>query len=167
MKRCSQCKETKSFTEFYKNRSRYDGFQNTCKKCYKQNCINNKESRRKSAKRYYQKYQKKFRSYARLNDIKNKERRKIYNQSQKTKEMFRISAHKYRRENPEKIRATSRLHNSIGAHKFPQVSEFICFYLGCDHIAEHYHHWNYKFIFSVIPLCITHHAIIHRIDPIP
>jgi hypothetical protein len=35
MKRCSKCGETKPLSEFFRNKSRKDGFQNWCKTCVK------------------------------------------------------------------------------------------------------------------------------------
>lgn len=39
LKTCSKCKQPKSFTEFYKNRSRSDGFSHYCKPCDKATTI--------------------------------------------------------------------------------------------------------------------------------
>jgi len=33
MKKCSKCKETKSFNEFHSNRTKKDGYANWCKQC--------------------------------------------------------------------------------------------------------------------------------------
>ena len=53
---CSKCKEEKEVCEFYKDSTRKDGYDHTCKSCYKQKrqSINlNKEKRRERDKKYY------------------------------------------------------------------------------------------------------------------
>lgn len=79
MKKCTICKQEKSYEEFGKNKSRKDGYQNVCKTC-----------KRESDKRSYE---------------KNKEKRKAnmkkyYNEN---KEKFLVDCKKYREENKEKI----------------------------------------------------------------
>lgn len=51
MKYCSQCKETKEDTEFWKNKSAKDGLQSFCKECLK-----NYEPRKKATSKYEAKH---------------------------------------------------------------------------------------------------------------
>ena len=52
MKRCYKCKETKDFTEFGKNKTKKDGYQNQCKACMKRYRDANKAKIAESGKQY-------------------------------------------------------------------------------------------------------------------
>lgn len=45
MKMCATCKENKSLTEFYRNKTKSDGFTSSCKICVKKNAVDHRRSR--------------------------------------------------------------------------------------------------------------------------
>jgi hypothetical protein len=55
MKKCSTCKQEKSFELFSKNKSQKDGYSNRCKVCVKEFYINNKSKILCKNKEYYEK----------------------------------------------------------------------------------------------------------------
>lgn len=92
MKKCSKCKETRDFVDFYKNRARHDGFCNICKFC------------EKTKKKYPEAraiYGKKFR-----NSEKGKKYLTEYHSSyyQKNKDIYAARGAKWRKENPERMK---------------------------------------------------------------
>lgn len=56
IKKCTDCKQSKDLSEFYKNRARYDGIENRCKECTK---VRNKEYRGEN-KDYLKDYKAKY-----------------------------------------------------------------------------------------------------------
>ena len=69
MKQCTKCKETKSYTDFYKNRSNKDGYEYYCKPCKNAEKAKNKEV----DKRYYQKNREERIKKARIYELTNME----------------------------------------------------------------------------------------------
>ena len=45
MKTCTKCKIEKEFSEFYKDKTKKDGYNSGCKSCYKQYNLENPEKR--------------------------------------------------------------------------------------------------------------------------
>jgi hypothetical protein len=54
VKLCNKCKELKSTSEFYRNRTRPDGFGSQCKQCVKDHMITVTEKKQLYRKKYYQ-----------------------------------------------------------------------------------------------------------------
>lgn len=92
-KKCSCCKEIKELSEFYKNKSKYDGLTTECKKCIKKyhNKIQkqlkiynksyyekNKEYFHKKFKEYYKKYKEELKKSSKNYYEKNKKRLNKY-----------------------------------------------------------------------------------------
>ena len=79
-KKCYKCKETKPVSEFYKNKSKRDGWCDQCKSCEKEylNKPETKELRRRIAKEYREKNRDKIRAYDRSLYDKIKDQRKEY-----------------------------------------------------------------------------------------
>ena len=94
---CNKCKINKSIIEFYKDKSKKDGYCTLCKTCqleYRKKHI--KEitiSSRKRANKYYQTHKEKVRKYHQTNREKILERMKLYRQTHK--EERKIYAKKY------------------------------------------------------------------------
>ena len=83
-KRCSKCKETKSVTEFSKDRCQKDGLQSKCKSCGRQYYQENREKKLEYVKQYYQENRgrilKKVKQYRQENKEKIREYKKQYRQ---------------------------------------------------------------------------------------
>jgi hypothetical protein len=77
MKRCCGCKETKSKSEFHKNKSRYDGVDSLCKVCKsehrKKDRLLNKNHETEVRKRYREKNKERIHEIAKRFREKNKE----------------------------------------------------------------------------------------------
>ena len=117
MKQCTKCKETKSYTDFYKNRSNKDGYEYYCKPCKNAEKAKNKEV----DKRYYQKNREerimKNRAYELANKDKTRENHKLYMRKRRQDPKWRLK---------ESIMALINFHL---LKKTKQTNE----YLGCSY----------------------------------
>jgi DNA repair exonuclease SbcCD ATPase subunit len=95
MKVCSKCNIEKEFTEFYKDRSRRDGYRSQCKKCAKQYRIENREQLKEWEKQYRIENKEKIKEWQKQYRIENEEKIKEWQKQ-------------YRIENKEKINARRR-----------------------------------------------------------
>jgi hypothetical protein len=113
MKRCSKCKRKKSKIEFYKNRSKRDGYSCDCKDCRRkyQQTEEYKERHKKYAKRYYQQNPQEVKKRTKKweQSKKGKEWAKKYRQTEKRKR-YNKEFQRYRNKNPK-----NRIDNSISS----------------------------------------------------
>jgi len=70
LKKCSNCGELKSFSEFHKDKRSNDGLQSKCKKCRKEYYENNKEKILKQKKDYYENNKEKIKEYYENNYVR-------------------------------------------------------------------------------------------------
>lgn len=107
-KRCPKCGETKSIDEFYKNKSRKDGYSVWCKGCdntnHKKYVQNNKEHMRE-----YERYE----YYKHHEDHKRRSREYVKNNKEKVKQI-RV---KYYQKNREQILARGKLYTQDNKDK--------------------------------------------------
>lgn len=105
-KKCSNCKEVKSTTEFYKDRSKNDGFRKQCKKCYNNKHVLSKnpkkllteeervESKKEACKKWRSKNKSKFVGYSRKWKKENKDKvalqKKRYRQKKENDPLFKV-----------------------------------------------------------------------------
>lgn len=108
MKRCPKCGETKSIDDFYKNKSRKDGYSAWCKAC--DNASN---------KKYVQNNREHMREYERYEYYKNHEEHKRRSREyvKKNKDKVRQARKEYYEKNREKILAHNRLYNQENKEK--------------------------------------------------
>ena len=151
-KRCSKCKEIKPLSEFSTDRSRKDGLQFHCKKCYSQYSKQYRQTEKGKDvhKRATCKYSKTERG---------KTTQKRYEQSEKGKAQRRNSACHYHARHPQKIKAVQAVNNAIYAGKLPQPDTLQCHY--CPARAKEYHHYKGyapEHWLDVIPVCKKCHT---------
>ncbi len=76
---CLRCKEEKELNDFYKDKSRKEGYYSYCKKCSKENVKNiydnNKQKKIKYQKQYYQEHKKEKQEYDKQYRQQNKDKR--------------------------------------------------------------------------------------------
>jgi len=117
MKRCSNCNETKSYNEFWKNKSNTDGYEYYCKPCKKGKRNENPEV----DKRYYQKHKEIRIKYAIEYEAANREKsrynHKLYMRKQRQNPKWRLK---------ESIKALINYHLK---EKSKKTNE----YLGCSY----------------------------------
>lgn len=167
-KRCSACKELKPITDFYKNKSKRDGYGNDCKPCDKQRTKkwveDNPERRYEIARSYYDKNKEIVIERSRTQRIEHRE---------ETNELKRNWA----KNNPEKVLASGRKARAdrtkakgvsiITAREWAEVVEAhggLCFWCGNDsECQDHYYPLNPRngeepgthTIDNVVPACTS------------
>lgn len=103
MKKCIKCNIEKGLTEFNKQKSNKDGFNNQCKSCRKEYekeyCKANKEQKKEYFKKYYQDNKEKIREYCKANKEKLREYEKEYKKA--NKEKIKEYQKKYQKANKE------------------------------------------------------------------
>jgi hypothetical protein len=153
--KCSVCKTIKPITEFHKRSDRPSGHKSECKKCFYILHVNTDKSHLR-AKIY-------------RNTERGKELRKITHQRYLVSEKGRISqrksANKYRVDNPEKRRAQSVVFNAVEQKRISPAKAYHCRI--CWKQARDYHHhlgYSPEHWFDVTPLCRMCHSSIHNIN---
>lgn len=117
MKQCCTCNETKSYSEFYKNRSNKDGYEYYCKPCKYAQRVKNKEV----DKQYYQRNKEERIAKAKIYEIVNRE---------KVRENHRLYMKKRRQDPKFKLQQSIKaLVNFHLKEKTKRTNE----YLGCSY----------------------------------
>lgn len=152
-KTCRVCKQTKSITEFHKNRTTKDGYQSECIVCRKvpQQTEKDKKLDRKRCAKYS--------STKRGQSI-----RKTYRQSDIGKANARRSANERRRRFPGQRKAIKAVENAIRIGNLPRPDTLQCYY--CTNQAKEYHHWHGyapEHQLDVIPVCLSCHGKTRKI----
>ncbi len=157
-KTCSQCKETKPFTEFYKRDTAKDGYRKQCKDC----C-------RKTVRSYAESEEGKIARARYENSTKGKATRYRYTQTpyaiqqtrmyQKTNK-FKLVIQRYHEKHPDRYEARKAANHAVESGQLPRIRTQTC---SCGHQAQHYHHhkgYAEEHWLDVIPICIKCHTII-------
>lgn len=135
-KRCTECKEIKSLSEFHKNRRERDGYQSHCKICCK------KYRQTKKSQSYQMNYQKE------------------YSKTTRGRIAHRKAQKRYDVRHPEREGARHAVEYAIKTGKLPPVESLQC---SCGEPAKHYHHhkgYAPTHWFDVIAVCNRcHHHI--------
>lgn len=142
MKPCSQCKQIKSITEFYKDRERKDGLRGNCKSCQKISNRNRKHRR---------------------GNKKVKEYNSVYRKTEKGKANLQKGIKRFNTRHPNSVKAQNAVNNAIAVGKIPHIKTRRCYF--CYEPAEQYHHYKGyapKFWLDIIPVCRECHMKIHR-----
>ena len=156
MKTCSKCREIKTLSEFYKDRSRKDGLFGYCKSCKKsyqqqyQQASNGKAAHLKRQVKY-------------LKTPKGKALAAKYQKSPKGKAAHRKGTAKFNARHPNYAKATNAVNNAIRAGRLPRAASLPCYY--CPKPAQQYHHWRGyepEHWLDVVQVCIKCHLKIHK-----
>lgn len=158
MKQCTKCKEWKQFSDFYKNRSRRDGYDSRCKKCA--NEAQKACNRSEILKRYNASEKGKAAREKYHSTPKGKGATEKYRDSGKYKEITREYRKAYRRQHPDRASAHDKVTDAIRAGKLLPANNYQCYL--CKNQAMHYHHDDYSKPLEVKPVCPQCHADIHK-----
>ncbi len=184
-KPCSKCKQFKSLSEFYRNKSKKDGFSHACKSCDKASVAKysqtekGKAVNRKSVEKYSKTekgktVQKNYLSSEKGRATKCK-RDKKYGKTEKGRNIRLKALKKYncsrkgkanhkqwRLKHPEICKAKAAVNHAVRRGKMPRVKTLQCHY--CPAQAEQYHHPSYakEHWLDVIPVCRQCHCLHHH-----
>jgi hypothetical protein len=170
-KRCCHCKQIKPLSDFGKNKSRKDFRQNYCKIC------GNKYNKKYTSTDKFKNTRLRYRATDKYKVMMAKASKKCYlahigqrasyhkkyNQTDRGKEVMRISTEKQRRLHPEKRKAGIVVNNAIWTGKLSRSSIYHCRY--CWKQAQQYHHhrgYAREHWLDVQPVCCRCHVNIHH-----
>lgn len=141
-KRCCKCHQHKPLSEYYKAKTKKDGYRYDCKTCHLINM-----------KKYYQ--------TERGKKVASKAVRH-YQQTEKGKATKRIWEKRYSIRHPEYHKAGRTVQYAIKTGKLPRPNTLLCHY--CPAQAEQYHHPSYKpeHWFNLEPICGKCHRKLRR-----
>lgn len=170
MKRCSQCKESKSVADFYRDRSTYDGLSARCKPCAVAHSTKTAKQRRARGVRYSRSTEPRICTVCGVlcaADLfgTDKGRRSGLNPVCKpcrrpSKQPNRVAyTRKHRAKHPERKQARDAINKAVQRKLIPHPTTQACFV--CRRTAAQYHHhqgygWEYRY--HVIPVCIDCHT---------
>jgi len=169
-KRCCICKQSKSISEFHKNRNTKDGLKVSCKICAN---ITNSNYRKTSKGQATQKRHRQ----SEKGKVANHKAGKKYQKTTKGKATHRKAIKKYLKTEkgkakikryyvhyPERLKAKRAISNAIRSDKLPRPDTLQCHYYlqnpDCEKQAQQYHHhkgYAPKHWLDVIPVCIPCH----------
>lgn len=155
-KTCRTCKQTKSISEFYKDRIRKDGHQIKCKTCKKE--YNTNERGKAAYKRYQQTDKFKAIQKRYKESDKGKITYKRYQQTEKYKVMRQKVCIRYSVRHPKHIQAITAVNKAITIGRLPRPGTLLCH---CGTQAEHYHHhkgYEPEHWLDVVPVCTKCHG---------
>ena len=153
---CTGCHELKPLSEFYKQKLGKYGKKSKCKSCAKEQkriwAESNRDRINKGNRRRY------------LQNIESeREHRRAYRLSDKRIDITRNMVIQYAKNNPEKARAGSAIHNELRSGRMVKPS--VCEHCGNEPEKTHIlqgHHSDYTKPLEVVWLCPRCHAIEHR-----
>ena len=155
-KRCPQCKQNKSLSDFHKSRREKDGHCSWCKSCMKasnktyRQTDKGKAVNRKKVAIYFQ-------------TSKGKAKKTEYLKSPRGRAVSRKAVAKYHACNPNYPKANHAVTSAIRNGRLPRVNTLLCHY--CPEQAEQYHHWHGyepEYWLDVVPACIKCHNKEHK-----
>lgn len=152
MKTCKVCNTEKELCCFYKHKQTKDGYLNKCKDCAKKQAIKNRNDKID----YYREYDKK-----RANLPHRIMARVEYQKTDSGKISKAKAIKKYRKNNPDKLKAHNAINNAIRDGKVLKPS--VCSICGIKDVKIHGHHYDYNKPLDVVWCCEQCHAEIHRL----
>lgn len=167
-KRCSKCKKIKRFSEFYKDRTRKDGYRYVCKICQYESLKEYRQTEHgknicKKILRKYQRTQKgkaTKKHYAQSEKGRKVSRRALskYKQTEKGKEATRRYNEHLRLREPNRIKARNAVNVAIRKGELPSPESLQCL-ICLKPSAQYHHHKGYapEYWLDVIALCKACH----------
>jgi hypothetical protein len=149
-KHCFKCLELKPITAFYKHPETADGHLGKCKECAKSN---NVENRGKNID-HYRKYDR-----DRNNGPERTAERKLYEQSERGREVVSQINEKWNKNNPIKRKAQGLVRKEVSSGRLKPEPCKVC----GDVNKVHGHHPDYSKPLHVVWLCPKHHVEEHRL----
>lgn len=145
LKRCCRCKEWKELSEFFKDRTKPDGFDYRCKKCLIDK--SKKYRQTEDGKATYTKY-----NNSKLGKLTSRRYMDTH------KDLLREKSAQARRDFPERMLAMRAVNNAIIGKRMPKASELMCAHRGknCKIVAKDYHHYKGyepENWLNVVPVC--------------
>lgn len=147
MKRCCTCKQYKPISEFYRDRSKSDGYQALCKDCCR--AYSRTEARKASQKKYDQ-------------SAKGRRARQKYTKSPKGREAQCNRAARQGKDHPKQIKAKNFLNRAVQSGQIHRPQE--CVICGKRAKLHGHHHKGYaeENYLNVLWLCPKCHTQVHR-----
>jgi hypothetical protein len=136
-KQCVKCNILKSISEFFRDKSRWDGFSPYCKDC-----------RRIEQKEYREKNKDRLSNYS-----------IAYQKSEKGKRVHAKSVAAWQEKNRRKRDVHVFINNAIARGLLPRVKSKSC--VVCGNQAQEYHHEDYNKPLEVQAVCSSCHNKIH------
>jgi ribosomal protein S27AE len=178
LKKCTRCKTTLSVDNFYKNKSKPDGFCTECKQCnkeisstYRKNNVlarkkylkewylKNKTHQilstaeyRNNHKEYYQKYNKNYRT-EHFEVLKKQHQEWRKNNSDR----YNFLNEKSRLKTPEKSKARHTLNYAVNKKHIKKTACSVC-----GNVNSQAHHSDYSKPLDIVWLCAKCHGLKHR-----
>jgi len=151
LKRCSQCKQWKSLSEFSRNKKESDGLRYSCKQCDRE--YNNKKYASSETHRT---------TLIEVAKVWRKNNKHKANQHQR-KWLHSSKGRAFLDRNKQRLRAKKVVSDATRKGLLPKVSTIKC--KKCSEYAQEYHHYNGyepQHYLDVIPLCRKCHRIVHN-----
>lgn len=160
-KKCTKCKENKSFNCFYKDKQKVDGLTSSCSDCIKGyfknvGFLRAKVNRQKWVERNREKTRGMSKTYYKEHREEVLPKRRAYDHKQETLLLKAISRKKRYQQDPTKFNAVSALGNAVRSGR---VVKNPCIKCGDEKVQGH--HFDYNKPLDVIWLCMKHHRIEH------
>lgn len=157
---CRSCLQLKSLKYFYPSKLKKHDY--ICNQCI---YITTKSYRKQYNKKYYQAHRSELNEYHHKYYLSNKKyliaQSRKYFQTEKGKEIQREITQRRKQKYPEKFYCKSMLENTLRLGNISN-SDFTCAICGKGSIDKH--HPDYKVWNCFIPLCRTHHSMIHSLE---
>ena len=173
LKTCSKCQETKALSQFHKWSASSDGHKPRCKACRnniqrayskiyyesKRNDYKFKEKQRQYSKTYYEAHKDNIEWNHKFREANKKALKKYReNNVEKNRNSTRVSIEKAHNKYPEKVLARKQLRNAIRRGEIRRQPCEVC----GQSEKIHGHHEDYTKPLDVKWLCPDHHALRHR-----
>lgn len=155
---CNRCGEPRELADFDRDARNPDGRTGTCKVCRRE-AVRAKTADPDGREDRLAKQRNRSRRYAAGNREAVLAAKRRYNATEASRDGKRAYNRKYRKAQPEKVRARLAVAYAVRVGKMPAARDRRCHV--CGEPAAHYHHHNGyapEHKLDVVPVCVTHHV---------